>query len=845
VTRGARAAAAFAMLLAAASAASAPAPITADDLLDAEGLGAAEFSPDGARLAFARLVPYSRRATWGYDDGGKVGERVFVARRDAAAMHEIASTGDVRYSLLPEKGWAPDGRGLLLLATTREGYGLAYSDLEGAPVALPGRPIDEFPAFDWTGDARVVHAAWPASVQQRGAHAQVAQDAAARWRDGWNGVSAAAVVSSANEVFATTQPPSGWLMLAAPRRGASTKLADGDYAAIAVAPGDRYVAAVRLAQPLPEALSLSARRGELQLFALEADGARLLHRYEDLDVADRGALAWSPSGRRLLVAAKPPQAGRAATRPYEIDAASGRRRELPADGLSFVDPTSTNLGGVLPLGWIGERPAAVAAHRDAAAKDAPRNPGRLAAQLDYGEREHWRFDVHAFTGGRAQNLTAFAQASVDGFVAPDGEGRAFVVADGAAWSVAPGRRPRRLTAAGGPTIVAFGTDRRYPPPPPRSAYHRAGGVERLSLYAMDADGKAQRLVLDLRSGRTAAPAGEGEIVATAPDQLATARQVRRGWSTALRLDGAAGRVLAEVNAALADRAIAEPERFDYAYEGRPLSGWVLRPPGAAPGSPLPALVSVYGGLVLDAPPRAARAEIGPPAFSGQLLAAQGYAVVYPSTPLGAGAGTDLMATLAGETAAAIDALAARGVVDPARVGVIGQSFGGYSTAAILAARPERFAAGVAMAGIYDWIHAYGSRALEDMLGGDGRISPGETTLVEIGQPRLARPFWSDPAPYLRNSPIFRVERIDAPLLLLHGDMDMGITGLPGAERMYAALVRAGKKPALVRYAGEGHVAQSAWAMRDQWTRIAAWFARHVKGAPAHAPASAAPHAAAR
>lgn len=829
-----------AWLLAASAAAPATTPITIDDLLDAESLGSAEFSPDGGRLVFAREMPYSQRTTWGYDDSQQVGERVFVTSLDGAATREIAASADVRYSLLPEKGWAPDGRGLLLMATTSEGYGFAYSDLGGAPVALPGRPLDYFPAFDWTADARIVYAAWPDTALQRGAHAQVIEGAAARWRDGWNGRSAPLTVSAANDVFATTVPASGRLMLAAPRRGQSAKIADGDYAAVAVAPGGRYVAAVRLAEKIPEALGLSARRGELQIFRLDADGATLLHRYEDIDTGERGALAWSPSGRRLLVAAKPAQAARAATHLYDIDASAGRRRELPAAGLSFVDPAAENLGGVLPLGWIGERPAAVAARRDTAAKDAPRSPGRLEARLEYGENENWRFDVYAFDGERASNLTAFAKTSVNAFLVPDDGARAFVVADGAAWSLTPGSAPRRLSPAGAPTVVGFGSDRRYPEPPPRTAYYHAGGVERLALYALDAQQEPQRVVLDLKSGQTTALSGEGEIAATSPDQLATVRKIRRGWTAALRLDGAGARTLAEVNAALENRAIAEAERFEYRYDGKPLIGWVLRPPGAAAGMPLPALVSVYGGLVLDAAPHGTQADVDPPAFSGQLLAAQGYAVVFPSTPLGAGAETDLMATLAGETVAAIDALAARGIVDPQRVGVMGQSFGGYSTAAILAKRSDRFKAGVAMAGIYDWTYAYGTRALEETLSGDGRISPAEMTFVEIGQPRLAKPFWIDPAPYRRNSPIFHVEHLDAPLLLLHGDMDMGITGLPGAERMYSALVRAGKKPALVRYGGEGHVAQSVGAMRDQWQRITTWFAHYVKGEGAGA-APAGPH----
>lgn len=218
-----------------------------------------------------------------------------------------------------------------------------------------------------------------------------------------------------------------------------------------------------------------------------------------------------------------------------------------------------------------------------------------------------------------------------------------------------------------------------------------------------------------------------------------------------------------------------------------------------------------------------------PVFNGQLLAAHGYAVIYPSLPLGPGASTDVMATPGDECAAAIDALAAKGIVDPKRVGVIGPSFGGYSTAAVLAARSDRFRAGVAMAGIYDWSFSYAVPSMSEMLTNDGRNAIMETKMVEDGQIRLGAPPWVSPEAYMRNSPLFHVQDINSPLLFLHGDLDMALTGLPNALRMYNAMVRAGKHPALVRYWGEGHVASSAWAMRDQMQRIFAWFDALVKG----------------
>jgi dipeptidyl aminopeptidase/acylaminoacyl peptidase len=121
------------------------------------------------------------------------------------------------------------------------------------------------------------------------------------------------------------------------------------------------------------------------------------------------------------------------------------------------------------------------------------------------------------------------------------------------------------------------------------------------------------------------------------------------------------------------------------------------------------------------------------------------------------------------------------------------------------------------------------RLMEEMLDDDDNFMATETMQIESSQAQLEKPFWEAPDAYMRNSPIFRADKIDAPLLLLHGDLDLAVTGLSGAERLYNAMLRADNHPTLVRYWGEGHVAQSDWAMRDQWMRITTWFGFYLKG----------------
>lgn len=811
-------------------------PITMDDMLNAEDIGRSVlFSPDGQAFAYVRNVPIAQQGTWGYDDAELVRSRVFVMARNSSKPVEIPNAPDVHYTLaLTERVWSPDGRELLLIATTRQGYGLAVYDVaSGKITALPGYLDNFFPTFDWMSDGRIVYFALPEGVHQRGGNNQVLDNVSTRWHAAWNGDTPQVTVSSSSPVFKTSEPPEGALMLADPHRGTSVKLATGNYYAVSVSSDGRHLAAVYGAERLPDSLNFHGRRGELQLFELAASGkgARLLHKYGDLDVsanvAAGSSLSWSPSGRLLLVVGS--KAGDpSGTHLYVFDAGNGRVRDFDSPALSFVNPGAGDWGTTLPIGWIGERPVAVVSHAAKSAKQAPRNSGSAGAQLEYGETRNLRFDVYAFGASAPQNLTAFAKASVDQFLVPAGANYAMVIADGALWKTVPGREPMRLSPSTTPTLLGFGIDQRYPAPPTRSAYFHAGAQERIGLYAQVA-GKPQRVVLDLESGQITQVKVRGRIVATAPDQLATVSRVDEDWTSSLLLNSGGERTILTVNAGLKDKAVAPIKSFQFTYQGKPLAGWVVLPPNAKPGSRPPAIVSVYGGIVYGAePPSQAKAEISIPVFSGQLLAAQGYAVIYPSTPLGQGANTDVMSTLAGEAIAAVDALAAKNEVDPKRVGVMGQSFGGFSTAAILAKRSDRFRAGIAMAGIYDWIFGYGIVPMDQMLSADGDIYDPEIKMVENGQIQLQKPFWDSFDAYHRNSPIFDVENINSPLLFLHGDLDLGVTGLPGAMRMYNAMVRAGKTTALVHYWGQGHVAQSASAIRDQWSRITTWFGHYLK-----------------
>ena len=167
---------------------------------------------------------------------------------------------------------------------------------------------------------------------------------------------------------------------------------------------------------------------------------------------------------------------------------------------------------------------------------------------------------------------------------------------------------------------------------------------------------------------------------------------------------------------------------------------------------------------------------------------------------------------------AVDHLVAIGLVDPAKAGVTGGSYGGYATAWCATRFTERFAAGVMMVGISDTVSKVGTTDIPD-----------EEYLVHA----LKRPWeqWQD---QLERSPIYHADGSKTPLLILHGKDDPRVD--PGQSReMYRHLKLRGSAPVrLVLYPGEGHGNRKAASRLDYALRSLQWFEHYLKG-PGGAP----------
>ena len=173
-----------------------------------------------------------------------------------------------------------------------------------------------------------------------------------------------------------------------------------------------------------------------------------------------------------------------------------------------------------------------------------------------------------------------------------------------------------------------------------------------------------------------------------------------------------------------------------------------------------------------------------------VLTGAGYIVVHPSVDFDIGYPGEAWAK--GVTAAA-NKLIEMGIADSARLGVQGQSYGGYATN-LLITQTNRFKAAVNISGKVDMISFYTDSP---------RLGVRNVNAAEKTQDRLGASMWAQPQKYVAHSAIMFADRITTPLMLVTGEQDSNVPALNTRE-MYYALRRLGKECIWVNYANGGH-----------------------------------------
>jgi dipeptidyl aminopeptidase/acylaminoacyl peptidase len=171
---------------------------------------------------------------------------------------------------------------------------------------------------------------------------------------------------------------------------------------------------------------------------------------------------------------------------------------------------------------------------------------------------------------------------------------------------------------------------------------------------------------------------------------------------------------------------------------------------------------------------------------------------------------------------AVDAVVARGFVDENAIGIQGHSWGGYQIAYMIT-QTTRFRAAEAGAPVANMISAYNG-----IRWGTGLPRQFQ---YEQTQSRIGGTPWQYPLRFIENSPVFHVDRVKTPLLILHDDGDDAVPWYQGIE-MFLSLRRLGKEAYLFNYNGEPHGLRKRPNQKDYTVRMQQFFDHFLKGAPA-------------
>jgi dipeptidyl aminopeptidase/acylaminoacyl peptidase len=251
---------------------------------------------------------------------------------------------------------------------------------------------------------------------------------------------------------------------------------------------------------------------------------------------------------------------------------------------------------------------------------------------------------------------------------------------------------------------------------------------------------------------------------------------------------------------------------------------LLLPPGAKKGDRRPGIVMIYSGSDLSTRASYFGGGMGNTVPS-QVFTTRGYVVIMANIQLSPEGATGQPASqMTDEVLAQVYAAANAGYVDINRLAVSGQSYGGYSTAAIVS-HTHLFRAGIPVNGTFDLGSTY---AQMDDGGGSHSVR-----WSEKGQGRMGETPWSNPQRYIDNSPYYRIDRITTPLLIVAGEKDNTVP-YEQSKGLFVGLRRLDRPVQLAIYPGQGHVI-STWSTSsavDVSQRMVEFLDRHIGADPA-------------
>jgi dipeptidyl aminopeptidase/acylaminoacyl peptidase len=555
-------------------------------------------------------------------------------------------------------------------------------------------------------------------------------------------------------------------------------------------------------------------------------------------------LEWSPDGKQLAFVARDPDAQR-----YGSPGSRPKDKDVPP---RRIERLFTRLDNV---GWIADRPSRVfVVAADGSAPPRSLTPGPFEAG-----GVSWSPDGRAIAIASARHDTWDIDWAVDLFVADvvdrdsdepstalrrltnTGPEYMYPTFGADASRVACYRTPSQLEgpwnsqvaivpvageAAGGDAVLLTESlDRTCAPyPVPRGPVWRGNHVyfmaeERgyVHVYRVASDGSAPPEVVigGARVVNSFDVAADGAItfVATSPTSLPECYSLVAGEERQLT------NFTAELNAH--DRVIAGAERFSARSTDDVEVDCFVIEPQHEPGTPVPLVLNIHGGpftqyehRVFDEFQFQVGAGFGVlfcnPRGSSGFTEAWGRSIRWPECKVDSGSGwggvdyDDIMACVD-------EAVRRFDWIDPARIAVMGGSYGGYMTSWIIG-HNDRFAAAIS------------ERACNNLI----TLEHGSDVAGVFASYVGVRHF-DDPGAYLRQSPITYVREMQTPLLILHSENDLRCP-INQAEELFVALRLLGRTPEFVRFPGESHELSRSGAPRHRVQRaeiVVDFLRRHL------------------
>jgi dipeptidyl aminopeptidase/acylaminoacyl peptidase len=284
----------------------------------------------------------------------------------------------------------------------------------------------------------------------------------------------------------------------------------------------------------------------------------------------------------------------------------------------------------------------------------------------------------------------------------------------------------------------------------------------------------------------------------------------------------APRRLTDINAGLRGRVLGETRliRWKNPKDGMEIEGLLTLPVGYTPGRRVPLLTWIHGGPASTFDQR----FLGYLGFiyAPQVLASRGFAVLRPN-PRGTGGYGErfrqanrndwaIMPLL--DVYTGIDTVIAQGIADPKRLGLMGWSYGGFLTAWALGHGAERFRAFSIGAPVVDLLSFHGTSDIRDFI-----------------------PFYFEGRrldEWRAQSPLWHLKKIDAPVLIQHGENDERVP-LSQGTMLYRILQELGVDVTMVIYPRTPHTPREPKLRIDAMRRNLEFFMRHVGTEPPSSP----------